>query len=230
LLTPQDLGVDVMTYRYEKAVLSGAFVPITEIKPFGSAGQEIPGGGAMSTSNVPEKVNKEYVNWVESYFNTITPTGIIIHHSAVLPATSKVPAALEEVENYHAARGFAIECEGREYHVAYHYLIFPDGKIQAGRPERCEGAHARGYNSFIGISLVGDFSAKDPHFRGKPARPTGKQVKSLLRLTRQLQREYNIPVQRILRHSDVAPTLCPGERFAFKSFLLALEQPQADGR
>jgi N-acetylmuramoyl-L-alanine amidase len=110
-------------------------------------------------------------------------------------------------------------------------LIFPNGKIQEGRPERCEGAHARGYNSFIGISLVGDFSAKDnPSGSKGPSQPTRQQLKSLIRLTREMQRRYNIPVQRILRHSDVAPTLCPGERFAFKNFLLALERPSPGSR
>jgi N-acetylmuramoyl-L-alanine amidase len=145
------------------------------------------------------------------------PTGIIIHHTATIPSKGKVPASASEVDQYHQTRGFNVLCFGREYHVAYHYLVLPDGKIQQGRPERCEGAHAPGYNSYLGISVAGDFSSVDNRrgSKGLP-RPTQKQIKSLIELCRKLRQQYNIPLQHILRHSDVAPTKCPGDRFPFE--------------
>jgi hypothetical protein len=227
LLTDRDLGHDLVTYRYSKPILSGTDLSNIEIKRVAlqAPGAETPGGGVEPGTSRSSKIAGEYVDWVRSYFNAVTPTGIIIHHSGIIPSTNKIPTALKDVDDYHAERGLDIECFGREYHVAYHYLIFPSGRIQAGRPERCQGAHARGYNSYIGISLVGDFSPADDLSGGKgPSQPTRQQLKSLIQLTRQLRRRYNIPVQRILRHSDVSSTRCPGERFAFKSFLLALEQ------
>ena len=231
LLTDRELGHDVITYRYSRPVLAGAAVSNFSVKRFAvQPVEETPGGGAERSVAI-SNIAAEYVDWVKSYFNAITPTGIIIHHSSVIPSMNKVPTALKDVDDYHAARGMDIECSGREYHVAYHYLIFPNGKVQAGRPERCEGAHARGYNSYIGISLVGDFSPADnPSGSKGPVRPTRQQLRSLLQLTRELQRKYDIPMQRILRHSDVAATRCPGESFAFKTFLLALEQPGRSSR
>jgi N-acetylmuramoyl-L-alanine amidase len=219
LLTDRDLGYDAIAYRYARPTLTGFTLKTGEFKTDPVA------VGASS------KLSTEYLKWVQSYFNAITPTGIIIHHSAAIPTNEKVPKDVSTVDEYHAERGFDIECFGREYHVAYHYLIFPNGKVRAGRPERCEGAHARGYNSYIGISLVGDFSPNDnPSGKKGPGQPTRQQLASLVRLTRKLQEQYKIPVQRILRHSDVASTDCPGERFAFKTFLLTLEQPETSSR
>lgn len=169
---------------------------------------------------------KRYATSLLSFFNTITPTGIILHHTAVLPGTDAVPTSARQVDQYHRTRGFDVVCFGQEYHVAYHYLIMPDGKVQRGRPDRCEGGHAPGYNSYIGISVVGDFSSADnPRGHKGPPRPTPQQLKSLVELCRKLRKEYNIPLQHILRHSDVAPTKCPGDRFPFQDLLAQLANP-----
>jgi N-acetylmuramoyl-L-alanine amidase len=170
----------------------------------------------------------DFVNSVTSFFNTITPTGIIVHHSATIPAEQKVPANEQEIDKFHAARGFDITCSGRVYHIAYHYLILPDGRIQQGRPDRCEGAHATGYNSYLGISVLGDFSSLD-NAGGKKGltRPTPQQIRSLVVLCTRLMREYHIPLQRVLRHCDVSSTSCPGDRFPFAEVLRRL--PRAPG-
>jgi hypothetical protein len=167
-----------------------------------------------------EQQAKHYSAVLVSFFNIIVPTGIIIHHTATIPGKGEIPASEREVDQYHQARGFDVLCSGKEYHVAYHYLVLPDGKIQQGRPERCEGAHAPGYNSYLGISVVGDFSSEDnPDGSKGITRPTEKQIKSVIELCRRLSHQYNIPLQHILRHSDVAPTKCPGDRFPFKYVL-----------
>lgn len=235
LLTAQDLAEDAVTFIYDPPQLSGAHIQIgsiTRSRPDHVRPVSATAGGAKETIKpVPQELKAAYLDWVMSYFNSITPTGIVIHHTATIPLTGKVPAGMSEIDRYHADRGFEIECFGNEYHVAYHYLILPDGSVKHGRPERCEGAHARAYNSYLGISLVGDFSTRDnPTGKKGPMQPTRRQMKSLVRLTRELQQRYNIPVQRILRHSDVAPTDCPGDRFAFKTFLLDLEQSEAHAR
>jgi N-acetylmuramoyl-L-alanine amidase len=160
------------------------------------------------------------VNSVTSYFNSIMPTGIILHHSAVIPGDESVPSDTGEIDEFHRARGFEIRCQGQEYHVAYHYLILADGTVKTGRPERCQGAHAKGYNSYVGIAVVGDFSSTDnPDGSKGPKVPTDAQMQALTQLCRQMMEKYHLPLQRIMRHNDVARTRCPGDRFPFATLL-----------
>jgi lipid-binding SYLF domain-containing protein len=174
---------------------------------------------------VPRKTTEKYLSSVVSFFNTIIATGIVIHHTAVIPGENTVPRNGRDIDRYHRARGFKILCFGRVYHVAYHYLIMPNGGVKGGRPERCEGAHAKGYNSYLGISVVGDFSSEDnPTGEKGPIRPSAKQIASLIQLCRRLKDRYNIPLQHIVRHSDIASTKCPGDRFPFRSVLDQLQR------
>ncbi|MCU1296017.1 MAG: N-acetylmuramoyl-L-alanine amidase family 2 [Acidobacteriaceae bacterium] len=173
---------------------------------------------------VPKKAIEKYLSSVVSFFNTITATGIVIHHTAVIPGADTVPGSERNIDEYHQARGFEILCFGRLYHVAYHYLVMPNGSVQAGRPERCEGAHAQGYNSYLGISVVGDFSSEDnPTGKKGPINPSAEQIASLIQLCRRLKDHYHIPLQHIVRHSDISSTRCPGDRFPFKSVLDQLQ-------
>ncbi len=156
---------------------------------------------------------------LSSYFSVINPTGVVIHHTGI----DMGETALQSIDRYHQSRGFEVTCFGRVYHVAYHYLIMPDGTIEAGRPERCEGAHAKGYNSYLGISMVGDFSERG---ESQPTVnvPTKRQVDSLVSLTKQLMLKYRIPLHHVVRHRDIASTTCPGDGFLFKSFLARLNE------
>jgi len=174
---------------------------------------------------VPRKMTEKYLSSVVSFFNTITATGIVIHHTAVIPGENTAPRSERDIDKYHRARGFEILCFGRVYHVAYHYLVMPNGKVKVGRPERCEGAHAQGYNSYLGISVVGDFSSEDnPTGKKGPTRPNAKQIASLIQLCLRLKDRYNIPLHHIVRHSDISSTKCPGDRFPFRSILDQLQR------
>ncbi len=227
-ITDADLASDAFVYARVKHGLSGVLFA-GSMRPDGPTTRDFYNGkldfaAALRDRNPPRNDVHEFTQAVTSFFNAIRPVGIIIHHSATLP-DNKVPANEQEVDRFHQARGFDVVCFGKIYHVAYHYLINPDGKVVAGRPEHCEGAHARGYNSYLGISVLGDFSSVDNPTGAKGLiRPTAAQMKSLEQLCRRLMREYRIPVQRVLRHSDVARTRCPGDRFPFPAFLHALEQ------
>jgi N-acetylmuramoyl-L-alanine amidase len=166
-----------------------------------------------------------YVTALASFFNTITPEGIIIHHSATLPSNNRVPTSERQVDLFHQQRGFAVACFGRIYHVAYHYFILPNGTVKAGRPENCQGAHAHGYNAYLGISVAGDFSSVDNPSGSKGLmRPTPAQIKALYSLSERLMSKYRIPPQRILRHSDVSNTACPGDRFPFGELVARLRR------
>ena len=181
----------------------------------------------LQGANARSSADNSFNGMVNSFFYLIRPSGIIIHHSVLLPE----PAVAEQVlDDFHSKRGFSIYCFGRVYHVAYHYLVLPDGTVKAGRPERCQGAHTRGYNSYLGIALVGDFSSDDnPKGLKGHVTPTAAQMRSLLKLCRELRQRYKIPLHRVMRHSDISTTRCPGDRFLFKEFLAQLEQAGSSG-
>ncbi len=226
--TDADLTADTFVYVREKNTLAGSRLSGTlhadESRTRAFYDGKLDSRAALARSAADGHPAKDFASSVESFFNAITPVGIIIHHSAVLPGDTTVPSDPREIDEYHQARGFAVVCSGKTYHVAYHYLIMPDGKVVAGRPERCHGAHARGYAAYLGISLVGDFSSADnPSGKKGLTHPTAKQLQSLIQLCRRLMRQYHIPLQRVLRHSDVTRTRCPGDRFPFGRLLRQLE-------
>jgi len=212
-----ELNAELLTYQHSAGVLSGS-----------NANGVIRGNAETSNATakqIPKQIRDQYRSSVVSFFNTITATGIVFHHTALIPGEKTVPRRESDIDEYHRERGFEILCSGRVYHVAYHYLVMPNGVVKPGRPERCEGAHAVGYNSYLGVSLVGDFSSEDnPTGKKGPIRPSAQQIASLIRLCRRLRRRHNIPLQHIIRHSDIASTQCPGDRFPFKSVLNQLQK------
>jgi lipid-binding SYLF domain-containing protein len=214
--TQVELTAELFTYESAAGVLSSS-------EASGVIRRDADTSDAVHNA-VPRKTIEKYLSSVVSFFNTITATGIVIHHTAVIPGENTVPRSERDIDKYHLARGLEILCFGRVYHVAYHYLIMPNGSVQAGRPERCEGAHAQGYNSYLGISVLGDFSSEDnPTGKKGPIRPSAKQIASLIQLCRRLKDRYHIPLQHIVRHSDISSTRCPGDRFPFRSVLDQLQ-------
>jgi hypothetical protein len=163
---------------------------------------------------------------VVSYRNTITPSGIVIHHSALPPLLNGVSPNARLIDEIHRRRGFNIFYWGRFYHIGYHYIILPDGTVQQGRPEHCQGAHTVGYNSYIGICLIGNFSTGDnPNGERGPLEPTAAQMRALIDLTARLRARYAIPLDNVIRHHDVNPdTECPGDRFPFAQFVEQLRE------
>jgi lipid-binding SYLF domain-containing protein len=216
-----DLAAESLAYEYVPNALYASPVQ-------GTVRLEATSGSPGRAVHGEDKLNEKFLSSLVSFFNSIIPTGIVIHHTAVIPGDSAPPQNRADVDEYHQRRGFEIKCFDRVYHVAYHYLILADGRIQAGRPERCEGAHAQGYNSYLGISVVGDFSSEDnPEGKKGPTRPSQQQIASLVQLCRRLQKRYRIPLKRIVRHRDIASTKCPGDRFPFASFLQQLQTRQS---
>lgn len=161
---------------------------------------------------------------VPSYLNTITPAGIILHHSAVPFPRDGSPLDVRVIDEIHRRRGFSIFYWGRFYHVGYHYIILPDGTVQTGRPERCQGAHTTGYNSLIGICLIGDFSSEGvADSRSGPTRPTPAQMQALIELITRLRQRYNISLDKVIEHRSVNPTTrCPGDQFPFQQLMQQL--------
>jgi len=156
--------------------------------------------------------------------NTIRPDGIVIHHSALTsedvlqhPGT----VTLSTIDALHEKRGFTVRYWGKTYHSGYHYVILPNGLLQAGRPEHCIGSHTRGHNDMIGICLVGNFSSREtPHEPLTGPVPTEAQLHTLEGLIRDLATKYHIPCNKIFRHDDLNPqTLCPGDRLPWRDLM-----------
>jgi len=220
ILHEHELSAEVFTYEYMGGRLSGARLQGI-VRPARGNEQQ---GADEGEPHASKKIIKRYVSSLTSFFNTIVPSGIVIHHSAVLPDEEAPPRNERQIDKYHATKGFEITCFGHVYHVAYHYLILANGRIQTGRPDRCEGAHAKGYNSYLGISVIGDFDSRDnPKGEKGPAQPNEKQIASLIRLCQRLMLRYHIRANHIVRHSDISATNCPGNRFPFSAFLKKLQ-------
>jgi N-acetylmuramoyl-L-alanine amidase len=163
---------------------------------------------------------------IVSWAHTITPAGIVIHHTGPLGNGDPVTMAL--LDQFHKGRGFGAFYYGRIYHVAYHYIIFPDGRVVAGRPEHLRGAHTQHFNNFLGIVLVGDFSRKDnPRGQKGLEDPTEAQLSALVLLCRRLERRYGITLDHVYPHRQLRQTLCPGGRFPWGEFTSRLAvEPQ----
>lgn len=109
-----------------------------------------------------------------------------------------------EIDRWHRARGF--RC------IGYHYVITndrptytgrdesADGRVEPGRHEVEEGAHAPGYNTrSIGICLIG---------RGAY---TDAQMDALHALVEARCRAYGIPADRVIGHCETASGAAQGK-------------------
>jgi len=135
----------------------------------------------------------------------LVPQGIVIHHSATdTDVGLGVDAAF--VDRVHETRGWGLRYGQRVYHIGYHYVILPDGTVQAGRPEWMPGAHTTSYNHYLGICLIGDFGDRG----AQTQHPTEAQLDALVNLTVKQMRRHDIPLSHLYRHCDLGATECPG--------------------
>lgn len=167
-----------------------------------------------------------YKNWQRSG----DILGIAIHHSATADHTTGAPTGnAKTFFDYHVqARGWT--------HGGYNYVITGDGQIEyaldeaisayhAGfkDPDNSEGLEYGQYwnNHYLAICLSGWFS-DNRTYRDNGGRthtipneyttPTQAQLDSLLALIQHLRAKYNIPVENVRAHRELAgnSTVCPG--------------------
>ena len=112
--------------------------------------------------------------------------GIVIHCSDSTFGNAQL------IEDWHKERGWS--------DIGYHFVILNgkfennselrvmDGMIEAGRDMDRAGAHARGYNNWLGICLIGVDKFTD------------KQFDSLHKLILELMAKYHIPLKNIIGH------------------------------
>ena len=121
-------------------------------------------------------------------------TEIIVHCSAT-PEGKDFTVA--DITRWHKARKFVT--------IGYHYVIYRNGEVHNGRPERQVGAHCTGHNSYsIGVCYIGGV-AKD----GKTPKDTrtSAQRLALERLLKHLKERF--PNATIRGHRDFAAKACP---------------------
>lgn len=118
----------------------------------------------------------------------------IIIHCAATPEGKNF--TVKDIDVWHKARGF----KG----IGYHYVIYLDGSIHAGRPESEIGAHCKGYNkTSIGICYIGGIDKM-----GKPKDTrTKEQKEAFIKLIKDLKSRY--PKAKVYNHNKFANKACP---------------------
>lgn len=127
---------------------------------------------------------------------TARPISEIIVHCAATPEGMDYSVA--DIRAWHKARGFS--------DIGYHYVVYRDGRVFAGRPIGQVGAHVSGRNTgTIGICYVGGLTAD-----GKAAKDTRTdgQRASLLWLKEQLIRIHP-GIAAVSGHNAYAAKACP---------------------
>lgn len=140
-------------------------------------------------------------------------SGIVIHHSGELSGSAET---LDQRHRENGLRG-----------MGFHFVIAngrgdEDGTVRAGDrwAQQLPGAHCIGPDAdthnrrSIGVCLVGDGNSKAF---------TDRQLASLVALVQRLQREFDIPEDRVFLHTDVAPTASPGRLFPAGAFRAMLD-------
>lgn len=121
-------------------------------------------------------------------------TTLIVHCSATAEGKDFTVA---DITRWHKQRGFRT--------IGYHYVIYRDGTVHAGRPEAEIGAHVSGHNAnSIGICYIGGLATdnKTP----KDTR-TEAQKAALRALLTKLKAKY--PAATIHGHREYAAKACP---------------------
>jgi N-acetyl-anhydromuramyl-L-alanine amidase AmpD len=136
---------------------------------------------------------------------------LVIHHSGTREGN---------VQSIHREHRQRKDADGNPWlGIAYHFVIgngsgMSDGAVEATFrwKEQLHGAHAG--NSWInakgiGICLIGNFE-KEP--------PTKLQLRALEQLVTTLATRHRIPRKRLIGHSSVRSTACPGRLFPLERF------------
>lgn len=119
---------------------------------------------------------------------------IIIHCSATAEGRD---VSVDDIDIWHRKRGYR--------GIGYHYVVYRDGSVHAGRPPEQVGAHCNGQNSrSIGICYIGGLSRD-----GTVARDTRNEAqrRSLIKLVKSLKEIF--PGATVHGHNEFAHKACP---------------------
>lgn len=120
---------------------------------------------------------------------------IIVHCTGTIPSES---TTVEAVRRYH------VEHNGWK-DIGYHYLVYLDGSIHAGRPIDQVGAHCKNHNEgTVGICYVGGLVAKN-----KTGDTRTEAQKTALRNLVKALKYYFPTITKVSGHRDYANKACP---------------------
>lgn len=118
---------------------------------------------------------------------------IIVHCSAT---RGERKVTIEDIDRWHREQGW----DG----CGYHYVVYQDGSIHAGRKEDAIGAHAVGHNAnSIGVCYIGGLNANGDACDTR----TPAQKASLRYLLGYLKFKY--VGAKLIGHCDVSSKHCP---------------------
>ena len=152
----------------------------------------------MSLTLLKNGVNTEWIGTVN--FNLRKPNFVIIHHTAQDSVQQTI-------------KTFTLP----QTQVSSHYIIAEDGRVIQMLNDYLRAWHAGngawGKNTDINSTSIGielDNNGIEPF--------SELQINSLLALLTKLKKDYNIPTQNIIGHSDIAPTrkVDPSAQFPWK--------------
>lgn len=119
----------------------------------------------------------------------------IIVHCTATPEGRRV--TVDEIRHWHRQRGFRT--------IGYHYVVYLDGSVHAGRREDETGAHCLGHNAgSIGVCYVGGLDKKT--YLPKDTR-TEERRQALRELVESLKAKY--PGATVHGHREFAAKACP---------------------
>ena len=172
----------------------GIFGSITEeaVKDFQKAnGLTADGVVGEKTWAVINKQNGDSNTGLKKSKRTIKE--IIVHCTATPEGRNET---VESIRKMHKAQGWA--------DIGYHYIVYLDGSVHAGRDVNIIGSHCVGHNSYsIGVCYVGGCDSK---MKDKDTR-TDAQKKALMELLKKLKAIY--PKAKIYGHRDFSSKACP---------------------
>jgi hypothetical protein len=135
---------------------------------------------------------------------------LTVHHTGRLassrPLQQNLASFQRQMFDYHIDYGPGRSKRIYLGDIPYHYFIDKEGRIGEGRELKYAAYSNTVYETpieqHITVVLDGNFQI---------VWPTKAQIASLTDLLTHLAREHSIPTSRILVHSDLAQTLCPGQ-------------------
>lgn len=118
----------------------------------------------------------------------------IIVHCTDTPEGRHV--SIEDITQWHKEKGYRT--------IGYHYVVYLDGSVHAGRLVDEIGAHCKGHNAdSIGVCYVGGRNKEGDYSDTR----TEAQKEALLSLIKKLLTKY--PNAKVYGHKDFAARACP---------------------
>lgn len=135
-------------------------------------------------------------------------TSVSIHHSATLTkSNADVPKHLLSYQKYHQQQGWM--------DIAYHFIVDLEGQVFQGRSLDCKGDTFTNYDPTGHLIIMVDGNYNEQEL-------SDDSWKSILHLVQWGMQTYNIPLERIFYHQQLANTECPGksviQRFSQQQF------------